>query len=58
MNKLNPEFKSKWIAALRSGQYIQTVDVMKSNSGYCCLGVACVVLGVEPKGIVIDSSEG
>ena len=41
----------KWIEALRSGKYMQTsnrlvkVDLYKRS--YCCLGVACVVAGLE-----------
>jgi hypothetical protein len=46
-NKLDPEFKAKWIAALRSGVYKQGDGKLYSirNGTYCCLGVACVVAG-------------
>lgn len=30
-----------WIAALRSGEYSQTIGTLKDSSGFCCLGVAC-----------------
>lgn len=30
-----------WIAALRSGKYSQTEGYLKTDGGYCCLGVAC-----------------
>jgi hypothetical protein len=33
----------KWVEALRSGEYTQTQGVLRDESGYCCLGVACVV---------------
>jgi hypothetical protein len=33
----------KWIAALRSGKYKQTIHTLKGPSGYCCLGVACEI---------------
>ena len=52
-NKLDPEFKAKWVAALRSGKYKQTTGILKAfNSvtneySYCCLGVAACVLGYE-----------
>lgn len=46
---LNPEFKAKWVAALESGEYSQTRSKLHNNSGYCCLGVACVVAGAEFK---------
>lgn len=29
----------KWIKALRSGKYKQTTGVLRSDQGYCCLGV-------------------
>jgi hypothetical protein len=46
--KLPPEFKTHWVAALRSGKYKQATDVLKSTSGgFCCLGVACDINGVE-----------
>lgn len=36
---MNPEVKEKWITALNSGEYSQTKDCLRDNSGYCCLGV-------------------
>lgn len=57
--KLEPEFKAKWLAALRSGDYKQARNslfnklVVSNEAGeklkvptYCCLGVACKVLGI------------
>lgn len=46
--KLVPEFKARWVAALRSGAYIQGTRYLKSKrhasygpgQQYCCLGVA------------------
>ncbi len=39
---MNKAIKKKWIDALRSGQYRQTRDKLKSrNGGFCCLGVLC-----------------
>jgi hypothetical protein len=42
----------KWVEALRSGKYRQTTGRLKKklpgkHVGYCCLGVACKVLGVK-----------
>jgi|LakMenE01Jun11ns_1017448.scaffolds.fasta_scaffold9843616_2 hypothetical protein len=42
--------KEKWLEALRSGQYKQTIGVLKMQSEngdcrYCCLGVLCDVSG-------------
>jgi len=44
---LDPEFKEKWCTALESGDYKQGNGSLRSDSGYCCLGVA---LEVEGKG--------
>lgn len=50
-NKLDPEFKKKWVAALRSGEYKQgKTHLYKSASDtYCCLGVAGAICGVPLK---------
>jgi hypothetical protein len=37
----------KWTAALRSGNYAQTTEVLRDNQGYCCLGIACEVMGIQ-----------
>lgn len=44
MDKMNPEVKGKWVAALRSGEYEQGQDELRGErleGGYefCCLGV-------------------
>ena len=31
----------KWVAALRSGEYVQDVGRLRTQNGFCCLGVAC-----------------
>jgi len=41
MRKLPPHFKAKWIEALRSGEYKQISESLRSYNGFCCLGVAC-----------------
>lgn len=33
----------KWVSALRSGKYQQGIGQLQSDSGFCCLGVACDV---------------
>lgn len=45
--KLPPDFKAKWIAALRSEKYIQAGGSLKSSGGFCCLGVACDISGIK-----------
>lgn len=48
---MNPEIKAKWVAALRSGEYLQgTGQLLNTYSGaskYCCLGVLCDLLVKE-----------
>jgi hypothetical protein len=42
MFKLDPITKAKWLEALRSGVYTQTVYSLRNTSGgYCCMGVLC-----------------
>lgn len=40
-NKMRPEVKKKWVAALRSGKYEQSTGALRKEDGYCCLGVLC-----------------
>ncbi|MFY1688157.1 hypothetical protein [Plantactinospora sp. WMMB782] len=40
---MKSEVKQMWTAALRSGEYKQAKDRLKSKEGYCCLGVLCEV---------------
>lgn len=48
MNKLPEDLKTKWVAALRSGDYNQgTGNLYAHNNTYCCLGVLGVVCGVD-----------
>lgn len=49
--KLPIEFKRKWIKALRSGDYKQTTGGLysKLENAYCCLGVACVINGINKR---------
>ena len=42
-------FVHAWLAALRSGNFSQSKHKLQDSNGYCCLGVACVVLKkIEP----------
>lgn len=39
---MKPKIKRQWVDALRSGEYEQGArGTLKSESGYCCLGVLC-----------------
>ena len=47
---MNKEWKKKWIAALRSGEYKQGRKVLRnSNDEFCCLGVLCDLVVKEGK---------
>ena len=37
----------KWVAALRSGEYKQGFGYLRSDEGFCCLGVACNIFNVR-----------
>lgn len=39
----------KWAEALESGKYNQCFSVLRAGNDYCCLGVACDVLGMKAK---------
>jgi hypothetical protein len=41
LGKLDPDFKAKWVAALRSGDYQQGTGNLDYMGKFCCLGVAC-----------------
>ena len=38
---MRKEIAEKWVAALRSGEYEQTVGHLQTEHGHCCLGVLC-----------------
>jgi hypothetical protein len=39
MTLMNPEVKTKWLAALRDPEAKQTKGCLRDNNGFCCLGV-------------------
>ncbi len=43
----NKEHIQLWVDALRSGEYQQARSALKTDEGYCCLGVACEVYQKE-----------
>jgi hypothetical protein len=48
---MNPELKTKWVKALRSGKFAQVEGYLKTENGFCCLGVLAEIYGctVTPK---------
>lgn len=41
---MKKEVMEKWVAALRSGEYKQAKEQLKTREGFCCLGVLCEVM--------------
>lgn len=50
---MNQEIKTRWLQALRSGQYKQAYGTLKrttaEGSSFCCLGVLCDVIKEDLK---------
>jgi hypothetical protein len=38
---MNQAIKTQWVAALRSGDYKQGQEALRTEDGFCCLGVLC-----------------
>ena len=51
-------FAQKWVAALRSDQYKQGTGQLRSESGFCCLGVACYLAVKEGIIAKYDGDDG
>ena len=47
--KVDKKFFKKWVKALRSGEFNQTIHALRDENGFCCLGVVCVVKGRQTK---------
>jgi hypothetical protein len=52
--KLPQEFKEKWIAALRSGEYKQAKGTLYDphTDSFCCIGVAGHLCGVDKERLI------
>lgn len=55
---MNREWKAKWIAALESGRYQQTREMLRRKedspdypAGFCCLGVLADIQGLFEPGV-------
>ena len=44
---MNPQIKQKWLSALRSGDYQKTQCYLRTDDGFCCIGVLCDLYGKE-----------
>ena len=46
---MKQEPKKKWIKALESGRYKQTQENLELDGRYCCLGVLCKTMRIDPQ---------
>lgn len=42
---MDKQIKTEWVSTLRSGKYKQAAGSLRTNYGYCCLGVLCDIAG-------------
>jgi hypothetical protein len=47
---MNEQIKNTWIAALLSGLYTQSTGRLRTEIGFCCLGVLCDLAAKEGVG--------
>ena len=48
---MNPDVKTKWVAALRSGEFEQGRNRLNDGGNFCCLGVLCELAVAE--GVIV-----
>lgn len=46
---MDAALKTKWVDALRSGEFEQRGSFLRRGGKHCCLGVLCEVAGLEIK---------
>lgn len=44
---MRKDIAEKWVVALKSGEYKQTQSYLKTDEGFCCLGVLCDLYAKE-----------
>jgi hypothetical protein len=44
---MKKRIKTKWLKALRIGEYNQTTGQLRDSTGFCCLGVLCNIHAQE-----------
>lgn len=47
---MHKHIADKWVQALRSGDYKQTTGHLRTDEGFCCLGVLCDLHRQESEG--------
>ena|SRR3989304_915908 len=46
---MNADIKKRWVKALRSGRYAQARHALRTDQGFCCLGVLCDIVKKDVK---------
>lgn len=41
---MQKQLRDKWVEALRSGKYVQGHSQLRTEVGFCCIGVLCDVI--------------
>jgi len=54
---INVELKNKWLAALRSGDYVQGNTFLLKDGKYCCLGVLCELAAKDNSRIIVGPGD-
>lgn len=55
---MDSNLKQKWVRALRSGKYFQASGALRTEDGYCCLGVLCDVYDSSKWTLATDEDFG
>ncbi len=53
---MNSQIKQQWIRALKSSHYQQTTKYLRTEQGFCCLGVLCDLYAKEHDDVDWDVS--
>lgn len=58
MLAMKQSVKTRWVEALRSGDYIQSERRLRGDRGFCCLGVLCDLASKEDVGEWVNDGNG
>lgn len=54
---MDPTIKAQWVAALRSGDYIQGRGQLTNSSRDCCLGVLCKLAVANGVDVTVETDD-
>lgn len=55
---MSPELKTRWLEALRSGEYKQGRAYLRKDDKFCCLGVLCDLIDSTQWGLLFLGGGG